>query len=47
MEDPEDSNSVIDVNQAMITPGFVDPHTHIFPPVDRSNEFSMRVTKTY
>ena len=31
----------------MVTPGFVDPHTHIFPPNDRSNEFAMRVTKTY
>lgn len=31
----------------MVTPGFIDPHTHIFPPTDRSNEFAMRVTKTY
>lgn len=31
----------------MVTPGFIDPHTHLFPPKDRANEFSMRVNKTY
>ena len=25
----------------------MDPHTHIFPPRDRSNEFALRVNKTY
>ena len=30
-----------------MTPGFIDPHTHIFPPTDRANEFTMRITKTY
>ena len=30
-----------------MTPAFVDPHTHIFPPKDRANEFSQRAVKTY
>ena len=37
----------MDCKKGLITPGFVDPHTHIFPPKDRSNEFAMRVNKTY
>lgn len=37
----------LDCSNKLVTPGFVDPHTHMFPPNDRSNEFSMRVTKTY
>ena len=37
----------MDCKGGLITPGFVDPHTHIFPPKDRSNEFAMRVNKTY
>lgn len=31
----------------MITPGFVDAHTHLFPPIDRANEFSLRSVKSY
>lgn len=38
---------VVDTKGALVTPGFVDPHTHIFPPVDRANEFNMRVNKSY
>ena len=34
-------------DEGLVTPSFVDPHTHIFPPRDRANEFAMRVTKTY
>lgn len=30
-----------------MTPAFVDPHTHIMPPSDRSDEFGMRSTKSY
>jgi imidazolonepropionase len=38
---------VVDAYGALFTPGFVDPHTHIFPPQDRSEEFCMRVTEKY
>jgi len=38
------ADKVIDTNGALVTPGFVDPHTHLFPPKDRSNEFAKRVT---
>jgi imidazolonepropionase len=31
----------------IVTPGLIDPHTHAFPPNDRSNEFTMRVNKSY
>ena len=31
----------------MITPGFIDAHTHLFPPIDRANEFSLRSIKSY
>ena len=37
----------IDTNGALVTPAFVDPHTHIFPPKDRAHEFAMRSTHTY
>lgn len=37
----------MDCTDKLVTPAFVDPHTHMFPPNDRSNEFSMRVTKSY
>ena len=47
MKDSHKSDLVIDAKGAMITPGFIDPHTHIFPPKDRSNEFEMRTHKTY
>jgi imidazolonepropionase len=45
--DQYDAEYTLDTEHAMVTPGFIDPHTHIFPPNDRSNEFAMRVTKTY
>ena len=47
---PEDKikpDKVIDTKGALVTPGFVDPHTHIFPPKDRSDEFSQRISKSY
>jgi imidazolonepropionase len=37
----------LDAQQTMITPGFVDAHTHLFPPVDRANEFALRSVKSY
>jgi len=40
-------DKVIDLEGALVTPGFIDPHTHIFPPKDRANEFSMRVNSSY
>ena len=46
-EDTINADKVIDANGALVTPGFVDPHTHIFPPKDRADEFCSRVTKTY
>ncbi len=39
--------TVIDASNSLLTPGFVDPHTHIFPPKDRSDEFAQRITKSY
>ena len=44
---PDPCEMVLDTHGALVTPGFVDPHTHIFPPKDRANEFTMRVNKTY
>lgn len=41
------SDDVFDAKGALITPGFVDPHTHLFPATDRSNEFAMRSVKSY
>lgn len=32
---------------ALVTPGFVDPHTHAFPHRDRADEFSKRVVMSY
>ena len=40
-------NTEIDMTNRLVTPAFIDPHTHIFPPKDRSNEFAMRISKTY
>jgi urocanate hydratase len=37
----------LDAKRCMITPSFVDPHTHLFPPVDRANEFALRPVKSY
>ena len=49
VEEPEDFKPVkkLDVEGALITPGFIDPHTHIFPPKDRAEEFGMRVNSSY
>jgi hypothetical protein len=37
----------VDCEGGIITPGLIDPHTHIFPGADRAKEFTMRVNKTY
>lgn len=37
----------IDAQKTLITPGFVDAHTHLFPPIDRANEFALRSVKSY
>lgn len=41
------ADKVVDTKGALVTPGFVDPHTHIFPPQDRSDEFCQRVNLSY
>lgn len=41
------NETVIDAQGSLITPGFVDAHTHLFPPVDRADEFAMRSVKSY
>lgn len=38
---------VYDAKGCLITPGFVDAHTHLFPSVDRADEFAMRSVKSY
>ena len=40
-------DGVFDAQQGLVTPGFVDAHTHLFPPVDRANEFALRSVKSY
>jgi imidazolonepropionase len=40
-------DKTIDLEGAIVTPGFIDPHTHIFPPKDRADEFSKRTHMTY
>lgn len=40
-------DKIVDAKRALITPGFVDPHTHIFPPIDRADEFCRRVNTGY
>ena len=40
-------DKVIDLEGALVTPSFIDPHTHVFPPVDRSGDFSKRTHMTY
>jgi imidazolonepropionase len=37
----------VKLDGGIVTPGLIDPHTHAFPPQDRSHEFSMRVNKSY
>ena len=51
---PFDANAQINAGQntldrrgCVVTPGFVDSHTHLFPPSDRSAEFAMRPVKSY
>ena len=46
-EDQIKADKVLDTKGALVTPGFVDPHTHIFPPKDRADEFCKRVTTSY
>jgi imidazolonepropionase len=41
------ARKVLDIEGALVTPGFVDPHTHLFPPRGRADEFAMRSEKTY
>ena len=41
------ADKVVDTKGALVTPGFVDPHTHIFPPKDRSDEFCQRIHTSY
>ncbi len=43
----DEKAEVVDTKRALVTPGFVDPHTHIFPPKDRANEFALRAVKSY
>jgi len=38
---------IIDAKLCTLTPSFVDPHTHLFPPTDRSNEYALRTIKNY
>lgn len=38
---------IFDARGGLVTPGLVDAHTHLFPPVDRANEFAMRSVKSY
>ena len=45
---PNDETSInIDANGCLLTPSFVDPHTHLFPPTDRAKEFALRPVKSY
>jgi urocanate hydratase len=37
----------LDAKFSMITPSFVDPHTHLFPPFNRAKEFALRPIKSY
>lgn len=41
------STEEVKLDGAIVTPAFVDPHTHAFPPQDRAQEFSMRVNSSY
>ena len=41
------SSEVVDAGGGLVTPGFVDAHTHLMPPTDRANEFAMRSVKSY
>ena len=38
---------MLDARGGLVTPGLVDAHTHLFPPLDRANEFAMRSVKSY
>eukprot|EP00602_Paraphysomonas_sp_CaronLab_P002809 CAMPEP_0185026986 /NCGR_PEP_ID=MMETSP1103-20130426/11725_1 /TAXON_ID=36769 /ORGANISM="Paraphysomonas bandaiensis, Strain Caron Lab Isolate" /LENGTH=1078 /DNA_ID=CAMNT_0027560787 /DNA_START=248 /DNA_END=3484 /DNA_ORIENTATION=- len=41
------SEPVFDASGCLATPGFVDAHTHLFPPNDRAEEFVIRSVKSY
>ena len=43
----KDIDTVIDAEHRLVTPGLIDPHTHLAPPIGRSKEFSMRPTHSY
>ncbi len=42
-----DKLQTVDLGGALVTPGFVDPHTHAFPQKDRADEFAKRVNTSY
>lgn len=45
---PSESTQVIDASNKLVTPGLVDPHTHLIFSGNRANEFAMRCQgKTY
>ena len=44
---PVSGEKVLDAGGRLVTPGFVDAHTHLFPARDRADEFAMRSVKSY
>jgi imidazolonepropionase len=41
------TDQMFDAKGCLITPGFIDAHTHLFPPGDRAEEFAMRRVMSY